>query len=225
MCLILIQLRKPGAPCFLGGNMSILDMKTTLMGVGAPEMSLGMAAQAEIARSFGLPTWGLAGSTDSKVLDAQAGVEGTFSILAQGLAGLNLIHDVGYMDMAMVCSTEMLVLGDEAIGMTKRFIRGIEVNSNTVAREVIEKVGPGGNFLGEKHTVEHYRNELWQPTLMTRQGYTKWKEDGSKDINQRIKEKIQDIVDNHEIPPLSENIVRRLKSIKQEGEKELIGKQ
>lgn len=223
MCLVLIQLRKPGAPCFLGGNIAIFDMKTTLMGVGSPEMSLGMAAQAEIAQSFGLPTWGLAGSTDSKVLDAQAGVEGAFSILAQGLAGLNLIHDVGYMDMAMVCSTEMLVLGDEAIGMAKRFIRGIEVNSDTIAREVIENVGPGGNFLGEKHTRQHHRNELWRPNLMTRQGYIKWKKNGSKDINQRIRERIQDIVENHKVPPLSEDIIRNIKSIKQEGERELIG--
>ena len=83
--------------------------------MAAPEMSLGLAAQAEVAQSFGLPTWGLAGATDAKVLDAQAGSEAAFSILAQGLAGLNLIHDVGYMCNGMVCSTAQLILGDENI--------------------------------------------------------------------------------------------------------------
>jgi len=100
-----------------------------------------------VAQSFGFPTWGLAGSTDSKVIDAQAGIESTFSILAQGLAGLNLIHDVGYMDSGMTCSAEMLVLGDEVIGMTKRFMQGVEVTTETLAREIIQKVGPAGHFL------------------------------------------------------------------------------
>jgi len=95
MCLVMAQLRKPGCPFGLGCNFSIFDMAAGLLSMASPEMSLALAAQAEVAQSFGLPTWGLAGSTDAKVLDAQAGIESTFSILAQGLAGLNLIHDVG----------------------------------------------------------------------------------------------------------------------------------
>ena len=115
MSLTIIQLRNPGAPYLMGCNVSGFDMATSTMSIAAPEMSLGLAAQAEVVQSFGLPTWGLAGSTDSKTIDAQAGIESAFSILAQGLAGLNLIHDVGYMDMAMVCSTAQLILGNEAI--------------------------------------------------------------------------------------------------------------
>jgi trimethylamine--corrinoid protein Co-methyltransferase len=75
----------------------VFDMAFATVSTAAPEMSLALAAQAEVARSFGLPTFGFAGFTDSKVIDAQAGAEAAFSILAQGLAGLNLIHDVGYM--------------------------------------------------------------------------------------------------------------------------------
>ncbi|NIV28506.1 MAG: hypothetical protein GWN58_03005, partial [Anaerolineae bacterium] len=81
--------------------------------------------------------WGLAGATDSKTLDAQAGIESAFHILAQGLAGLNLIHDVGYLDGGMVCSAEMLVMGNEVIGMAKRLIQGIRVDVETLARDVI----------------------------------------------------------------------------------------
>ncbi|MGD8345530.1 MAG: trimethylamine methyltransferase family protein, partial [Desulfobacterales bacterium] len=147
MCVVLAQLRNPGCPIGMGCNFGIFDMAAGLLSMAAPEMSLGLAAQAEVAQSFGLPTWGLAGATDAKVLDAQAGSEAAFSILAQGLAGLNLIHDVGYMSNGMVCSTAQLILGDENIGMAKRFMRGIEVSQETLAREVIEKVGPGGHFL------------------------------------------------------------------------------
>jgi trimethylamine--corrinoid protein Co-methyltransferase len=215
MTLTLIQLRRPGAPCFLAGNLPVLDMGTANMSIAAPEMSLGMAAHAEVARSFGLPTWGLAGTTDAKVLDAQAGMESAFSIFAQGLAGLNLIHDVGYMDMAMVCSAELLVLSDDAIGMTKRFIRGITVNAETLARGVIEQVGPGGHYLQERHTVHHFRDELWRPSLLTREHYISWEQKGGKDLAQRARDKIREIIETHQVPPLPDETLSALERIRQ----------
>jgi trimethylamine--corrinoid protein Co-methyltransferase len=189
--------------------------------MGAPEMSLGLAAQAEVAQSFGLPSWGLAGATDAKVIDAQAGIESAFSILAQGLAGLNLIHDVGYMDRGMVCSAEMLVMGDEVIGMTKRFIRGVDVTPETLAREIIQKVGPGGHFLQEDHTYRHFRQELWIPTLMTRQPYDIWCQNGSKDMSVRVQEKVKKILETHKVPALPDKTIAALERLKRKGEKEL----
>jgi len=224
MCLVLAQLRNPGCPCCLSGNVQVLDMATGLLGVGSPELSLGISAQAEVAQSFGLPTWGYAGCTDAKVVDAQAGLESGLSILSQALAGLNLVHDVGYLDMAMVCSPAQLVLGNDAIGWARRFIRGMEVNRDTLAREVIEAVGPGGHFLQQQHTLDHFRKELWRPQLLTRQHYNKWEKDGAKDLYQRIQEKIKDILDNHPVRPLPDKILAALKDIRQRGEKELTGK-
>ena len=221
MCLVLAQLRKPGCPCSLGCNFGLFDMTAGLLSIAAPEMSLALGAQAEVAQSFGLPSWGLAGATDSKALDAQAGSESAFSILAQGLSGLNLIHDVGYMDNGMVCSTAQLILGNENIGMAKRFIRGIEVNQETLARELIEKVGPGGHFLDQNHTYDHFKNELWVPGLMTRSAYEDWQDQGAKDTATRIQEKLEDIVKNHEAPSLPDKTVAALKAIRQKGEKEL----
>jgi len=221
MCLVLAQLRKPGCPCSLGCNFGLFDMNAGLLSIAAPEMSLALGAQAEVAQSFGLPSWGLAGATDSKALDAQAGSESAFSILAQGLSGLNLIHDVGYMDNGMVCSTAQLILGNENIGMAKRFIRGIEVNQETLARELIEKVGPGGHFLDQNHTYDHFRNELWVPGLMTRSAYEDWQDQGAKDLATRIQEKLEDIVKNHAAPSLPDKTVAALKAIRQKGEKEL----
>ena len=223
MCLVMAQLRKPGCPFGLGCNFSVFDMAAGLLSMASPEMSLALAAQAEVAQSFGLPTWGLAGSTDAKVLDAQAGIESTFSILAQGLAGLNLIHDVGYMDNGMVCSTAQLVLGNESIGMAKRFIRGIEVNRETLAREVIEKVGPGGHYLDQNHTYDHFKSELWMPGLLTRSAYEDWENQGAKDMAARIQEKLEDIVKNHQAPSLPDKTLAALSEIKKKGEKELVG--
>ena len=222
MCLVLAQLRNPGCPCSLGCNFAVFDMTAGLLSISAPEMSLALVAQAEVAQSFGLPSWGLAGATDAKVLDAQAGAESAFSILAQGLGGLNLIHDVGYMDNGMVCSTAQLVLGDENIGMAKRFIRGIEVNQETLARELIENVGPGGHFLDQNHTYDHFKSELWMPGLMTRSAGEDWQNQGAKDMATRIQEKLEDIVKNHQAPALPGKTAAALKTIREKGEKELV---
>ncbi len=222
MCLVMAQLRKPGCPFGLGCNFSVFDMANGLLSMASPEMSLALAAQAEVAQSFGLPTWGLAGSTDSKLIDAQAGIESTFSILAQGLAGLNLIHDVGYIDNGMACSTAQLVLGNESIGMAKRFIRGIEVNRESLALEVIEKVGPGGHYLDQDHTYNHFKRECWMPDLMVRTAYDEWQNQGAKDMATRIQEKLEDIIENHQAPPLPDKTLAALSQIKRKGEKELV---
>ena len=223
MCLVMAQLRKPGCPFGLGCNFSVFDMANGLLSMASPEMSLALAAQAEVAQSFGLPTWGLAGSTDSKLIDAQAGIESTFSILAQGLAGLNLIHDVGYIDNGMACSTAQLVLGNESIGMAKRFIRGIEVNRESLALEVIAKVGPGGHYLDQDHTYDHFRSECWMPDLMVRSAYDEWYNQGAKDMATRIQEKLEDIIENHQAPPLPHQTLAALSEIRENGEKELAG--
>lgn len=224
MGLVLAQLRNPGCPVGAGCNFGIFDMRLGLMMVGAPEMSLALAAQAELAQYFGLPTWGLAGATESKVVDAQAGAESAFGILAQGLAGLNLIHDVGYMDSAMICSVDQLVLGNEIIGMTKRFLRGIEINGETIARDVIAKVGPGGNFLQEKHTFQNFRDELWRPTIFTRKTYNAWHEDGAKDTSKRISEEIRKLMETHHPSPLPSETIATLDKLKEKGEKELVSR-
>jgi trimethylamine--corrinoid protein Co-methyltransferase len=129
---------------------------------------------------------------------------------------------VGYMDMAMICSAEMLVLGDEVIGMTKRFIRGIDVSAETLARGVIEKVGPGGHFLQEDHTYEHFRKELWIPSLLARQPYDLWSQAGSKDMSQRVAERVRDILETHKVPPLADKTLAALERLKISGEKELV---
>jgi trimethylamine--corrinoid protein Co-methyltransferase len=222
-CLVVAQLRQPGCPVGLGCNFGILDMAYALMSTAAPEMSLALAAQAEVAQSFGLPTWGLAGSTDSKVLDAQAGAEAAYSCLAQGLAGLNLIHDVGYMDMSMACAVEQLVMGNDAIGMAKRFLRGFDVDDEHLALDVIAQVGPGGHFLQQSHTMKHFRDQLWRPSVFTRQPFETWEAEGRKTVEDRVRERIVDLLDSHQAPELPGDVLDNLEKIKSEGEKELAG--
>jgi len=218
------QLRQPSCPVGMSGNVGILDMSTALVALGAPEYSLGLAAQAEVAQSFNLPTWGLAGATDAKTLDAQAGLESTFTILSQGLAGLNLIHDVGYMASGMACSCEQLVMGNEIIGMSKRFIEGITVNAETLAREVITAVGPGGHFMDQQHTFDHFRKELWMTKMFDRQPIVSWQEAGKPSMEDRVREKIRTIIESHEPEYLDGKVISELERLCQEGEKEILAK-
>ncbi|WP_372678770.1 trimethylamine methyltransferase family protein [Desulfosarcina sp.] len=223
-CVVVAQLRRPGCPVGLGCNFGIFDMAQALMSIGAPEMSLALAAQAEVAQSLGLPTWGLAGGTDAKCLDAQAGAEATYHILAQGLAGLNLIHDVGYMDMSMACAVEQLVMSNDVIGMTKRLLGGFEVSDEQLALDVISQVGPGGHFLQQRHTMTHFRKALWQTKVFTRQPFETWKDGGSKDVEARVREQIRHTLDTHQPVALSDSIITQIQQIKTEGEKELISR-
>lgn len=222
-CIVLAQLRSPGCPVGLGCSYAAFDMARGLMSIAGPEMSLAQAAHAEVAQSLGLPTWGLAGATDAKVLDAQAGVEATFNIMAQGMSGLNLIHDVGYMDMSMACSVEQLVLGDEIIGMVRRFMEGLEFTPEQLAMDVLEAVGPAGQFLSQKHTMTHFKKALWQPSLFTRKPIEKWLKDGSRNTEDRVRARVKEILATHEPEPLSQDVIEALEHIKSEGEKELTG--
>jgi len=218
------QLRQKGCPVAMSGNVGILDMKSALLAIGAPENSLALAAQAEVARSFNLPTWGLAGATDSKLIDAQAGIESAFSILSQGLSGLNLIHDVGYMAGGMICSLEQLVLGNEVVGMTKRFVEGITVTRETLARQVIEDVGPGGHFLVQPHTLNNFKKELWPAKLLNHQSIDAWNGAGKPSMEDRVKEEVGHITETHKPEPLDDKVLAELERLQKEGEKEILAK-
>jgi trimethylamine--corrinoid protein Co-methyltransferase len=159
------------------------------------------------------------------VLDAQAGLESGFSIITQALAGLNLIHDVGYLDQAMVCSTAQLVLGNEAIGMARKFMKGIRIDEESIARQVIEDIGPGGHYLAHKHTLDHCREAGWGSKLLAREPYELWKEKGEKDMAERIQERLADILENHKVAALEEKVLNKIIAIREAGVKELTSKQ
>jgi len=221
MSITLAQLKNPGTPCFLCAGIIPFDMQNGICCNTGPELNLCRVALTQIAQSYGLPTFGIAGTSDSFVPDIQAGVESTFSLLNQRLGGINIIHGLGYLGSGMVCSSEMLVLGNEIVGMVERFMQGIEVNVDTLARELIHKVGPGGNYLQEEHTFKNFRKELWLPSIFPRQSYDAWQGQNSKDTVKKIKATIREILETHKVPPLPDKTVMALERIKQAGDREL----
>ena len=211
--LAITQLKKEGAPIILQGVTKNMDMKTTISPYGSPEFQLTECALTEIFHWLGLPTFGTAGCTDAKVADEQAAIESCFSCLGQALSGANLIHDVGFLESGLTGSFDMLVMTNELLGMVKRFKRGIDVNEVTMAVDLIDQVGIGGHYIQEKHTLDFFRSETWQPKLLDRSVIDEWEAEGSKDLAQRTKEFIGDVLKQPREKKISEEQAKELSVI------------
>ena len=202
--LALAQLVRPGTPFLYGMNTAALDMKSAIVSYGSPEWPLGMAACTDLARYYDLPVWGTAGATDSKVVDAQAGIEATVSIMTAFLSRCNLVHDVAYIEYGTTSSMEMLVVADEIIRDVRYVMGGVEVSERTLAREAIHRARPGGGFLADDHTLDNWRWAQWRPALIDRMRYDRWVEKGRQDMTARANERARQILAEHEAPPLPE---------------------
>jgi trimethylamine--corrinoid protein Co-methyltransferase len=210
--LVIHQLRRAGAPFVYGSGLHHMDMRTTISVYGAPEFQLARVAVAALGRYYELPTWGYAGHTDSNVMDGQAAADAMFSTMTALLVGANLVHDVGYIEAGLTTSPEMMVLTDEFIAMLRRFMAGVRLDDEALALEAIHRVGPGGNYLTDEHTVAHFR-ELWQPSLFDRQRADDWRAAGSKRLSDRLRDKTIAIMEDHQAEPLPESIREEIRYI------------
>jgi trimethylamine--corrinoid protein Co-methyltransferase len=165
-----------------------------------------------MGRYYGLPTWGYAGHSDSILFDEQAAADAVFSVQTALLSRTNLIHDVGYLEAGLITSPEMMVFTADMIGMMRHFTDGFNVNADELALDVIHAVGPGGNYLGEDHTVRHFR-EMWQPQLFDRQRFDSWQSSGSKGLRARLREKTVEIMSSHRGSLLSEPLKKEVDRI------------
>ena len=216
----LSQLAGAGSPIIYGVDVDLIDPLTGRDAYGAPESVLSTSAlNAQMAEYYGLPTFGVAGASDSKVPDAQAGAEAMMQSLMNALAGINLIHDCGYLAGGSAGSMEMAVICDEIIGNVQRILRRTEVNDDTLAVEIIKEVGPEGNFLGHKHTLKHIRNEVYLPRLFDRTSETVWMKT-RKTAHELAREKAQRILKEHYPKPLANDVQVKLSEIVKTAEKE-----
>jgi trimethylamine--corrinoid protein Co-methyltransferase len=161
-----------------------------------------MAAWTKLAHYYNLPVWGYAGATDSKVIDAQAGIEATFSIMTAFLSRNTLVHDVGYIEFGTTSSMEMLVMANEIIRMTRFLAGGLPINETTLALDATKRVEPGRGYITDRHTLENFRTAQWIPALLDRTYYDDWTQDGARDLSQRANERAREILAEHEVPAL-----------------------
>ncbi|MEJ2244936.1 MAG: trimethylamine methyltransferase family protein [Acidobacteriota bacterium] len=211
--LTLMQLKREGAPMIYGAMPNIIDMRTTIFPYGSPELNLLVGAATELAHHYNLPMLGTAGCTDAKVMGVQTGLEVMAQCMTSVLSGANMVHDVGLMDHATMISPELMVLTDEIIGMTGAMLRRLEVDDESLALDLIEKVGPGGSYLAEDHTLNHFRS-FWVPEILDRSMGTKPGAAGSAlHSEDRLREKTLKIIESHTPKPLEEGLLSEIKKM------------
>ena len=210
---MLTQLVRPGAPVLAGCVASITDMRDMKYLSGAVEMGLLNSAAAQLAQHFEVPAYTTAGMSDSKVNDVQAGYESAITNLMVALAGGNFIHDAaGFLEFCTTASYDKLVIDNEILGMTMRAVRGIRVDDQTLAFDLLKEAGPGGHFVLSRHTRKHMRSELYSPTLSDRETRDKWAEDGSQTGWAKATQKVQEILGGPAVSKLPSDALDRIRS-------------
>lgn len=212
--LVLSQLANPGAPVIYGGSPTTFDMRYLTARLGAIETIMMGCAYAQMAKYYDLPTHMYLGLSDTKIVDAQAGFESGLGITLGALAGVNMMSGPGMLDFENCQSFEKLVIDDTICGMALRLIKGIDVNDQTLAVDAIRRVGVGGHYLADKHTMEWFKKELLIPSdLVDRQNLNAWKKLGSKDTVQRARDIVQRILKDHKPDPLPADIEKNLDDV------------
>ena len=208
--LVLSQLKREGAP-FITTGMSgnALDMRTMVQPYCQPS-PLGITHA--LAHHYNLPMFGLGGCTDSKIVDQQAAAEAALTLMAETLGGANLIHDLGYMESGLCGSLAQLVICNEIVGWIEKMMAPVEIDDETLALDLIDKVGPDGSFLDSDHTMKHFR-ERWYPQIFERGNYDQWMETGGLSLDLRAAQQVDTILEGHQPEPLPEEVRQQVRAI------------
>ena len=213
-CIVLTQLIRPGTPVIYRSSARSMDMKTAIVALSSPESAILKGPIGEMARYLDLPVSVPAFLRDAKILDAQAGFEtGTVGLIAT--LSSDLLIGLQY-DMDLLVDFADLVFSDEAMEALKRIARELTIDDTTLALDVIKEMGHGGSLISHKHTVQHFRKEIWQPRLMERRTWAQWEKDGRKDIEQKAREKAREIIASHQTERLDPEIEAEIDRIAQE---------
>jgi trimethylamine--corrinoid protein Co-methyltransferase len=208
------QLTNPKAPILYGGIPGMANLRTMGYLGGAVECGMMNAAIHQLAHHIGVPNYNSSGLTDSKIPDAQAGWEKAMTTLLAAMGGSNYIHHAaGMLESMLTVAYEQFVIDDEIIGMCCKVLEGIAVDPEHLALEVIDAVGPGGNFMTAPHTMAHLHTEYFRGNGVTDQkGRDKWTKDGSPDARTRACGIVRNILDRQEqsyIDPKVDQAIRK----------------
>lgn len=211
--LVIAQLKKKGSPIIIGGGATPMEMKTTATLYGSPDASMNYAAMTELARYYRLPNFTEAGCSNSPEPDAQAGMESAIGLLLNQLSGANLVHDVGYLDSGKTGSLPFLVLCDDFISAARYVGAGTKISRDTLGVETIVETGPGGHYLATEHTMNHFRTEIWSPTVFNRMMWDTWEKLGKKGCFDLAREKAQSLLEEAPEEPLPDQVVEKINGL------------
>ena len=211
--MVISQLAKAGAQIIYGGSPTTFDMRYLSSRLGSIENMMVACAAAQLGKHYGLPTHAYLGLSDSKKLDVQSGIESCSGIMLGALTGINVISGPGMLAFENCQSLEKLVIDNEICGMALRLVEGITSDESANALEVISKVGPGGHYLGEKHTIDYLKKEYFMPSgLIDRLSLEAERKQAIKDIVSRARETVDQTLEKHVPEPLPSDVENDLRS-------------
>ena len=219
---VLLQLAYPGAPVFFSGAPSVIDLKTGGYTGGSPEDYLLAAAATQLAHFYGLPMAMGTMATGAKEPDWQAAVDDSLSTFASVMSCADMMNGCGLLNGSKILSYPHLVMETEIYSIVGRMAAGISVDDESLALEVIEKVGPNGTYLSEKHTRRHMK-EIWRPTIFDRSPYEVWLRGGKQGALARATEIADEILASYEPAPLAPELLEELGAIVARADAEMAG--
>lgn len=220
--IIISQIAKKGAPIMYAQCPSSFDMKKATTQFASPEAVLLRIAGTQLAKFYEIPVRSAGFITDSLCIDVQNGWENMLTGLCTLLSNLDLILGFGALGTCLVISNEQLIIDNEMFEIISRLKRGMNVSQETMATEVIQQVGPKGNYLCEEHTLKYLKTgERWEAVISNHDSYDTWTKKGSPSIEKRAKEKVEEILRTHTIEPLDRNKQREKNRIIEKFESEI----
>jgi trimethylamine--corrinoid protein Co-methyltransferase len=220
--IVLLQLAHPGAPVFLAGAPSVMDLKTGGYTGGSPEDYLLAAAATQLAHHFGFAVNMGTMASGAKEPGWQAAVDDVLSTFASVGAAAEMMSGCGLLDGSRTLSYAHLLMEAEIYGIVQKVARGIEVSDVTLALDVIRKVGPNGTYLAEKHTRAHM-SEIWRPGVWDRTAYDAWMAGGRKGALENAEERAREILRTHVPAPLPGEVLGELRRLVETADAELAG--
>ena len=214
------QLAAPGAPVCYSTEPMAMDVQTGIFEGLYPAANLVRAAHVQMARHYKIPIFVGGWGSCSKLPDVQAGYEKTLSAMTYYLSGADITSGIGLLENWTVLSYEQLLIDYEIYTMIADMVKGFPVTDDSMALDLIMKVGHEGHYLGQKHTLDHFR-EMWQPMVTDGSVYQTWKAGGAKSAVDHAREKAKEILRTHEVPPLPDDIKKELSAIVSDAEKNL----
>ncbi len=219
---VIAQLLAPGIPITYGGIPHVMDPRTGICSFGSPEQGLMAIAMTQMGRHYGFPVYINVGLTDAKTLDSQAGAEKGTTMMLGAMAGADTFGHAGICGTDHAASLEWLIADDEIMAYVKRIMQGFDINPETLATDVVQQVGPAGNFLAQDHTVHHFRRELWIPdATWTRDAWDTWETQGATSMARRIHSEARRILKEHSVEPLEDGLAEEIDNIVTAAQREL----
>jgi trimethylamine--corrinoid protein Co-methyltransferase len=190
---VLVQLAHPGGKVIHGGGPTAMQMKSGAYASNAPEAMLLRSIQGHMADFYGMPAWFGAGATTAKEPGAQSAYENALAMVMAYANGADVTFGTGLLDGSRILCLENVVVDDEVFRMVRRILRGVAVDDETLAVDLVKRMGFGGDYLFERHTRAHVR-ELWQARLGETGTYEAWQQAGSPSTNERAAARVAEIL-------------------------------